>query len=69
MEKEKAKLKIVPKKYSGETSVISLRIPKEMLSYIDDISNQVGRTRNELLTMCLEFALDNIEITENGRAL
>ena len=55
---------------NGHANAIFKRnVADELAPYIDDISNQVGRTRNELLTMCLEFALDNIEITENGRAL
>lgn len=61
----KPKLQITPKKYTGESAVVSLRIPKDMLSYIDDVSNNVGRTRNEILTMCLEFALENMEIEKN----
>lgn len=61
----KAKLQITPKKYTGESSVVSLRIPKDMLAYIDDVSNNVGRTRNEILTMCIEFALENMEISKS----
>ena len=61
---DKPVLKIPPKKYFGESTVISLRLPKDMLSLIDDVSNQAGRTRNEVLTMCLEFALDHMEISD-----
>ena len=50
------------KKYLGETSVISMRIPKDMLSDIDKAAEISGRTRNEILSMSLEFALNHMEI-------
>jgi predicted DNA-binding protein len=58
------KLKIIPKKYTGETSVISLRLPKDMIEDIDSIAKSTGRTRNELLLTCMEFALKHMEIIE-----
>lgn len=51
------------KKYLGETSVISMRIPKDMLADIDKAAEISGRTRNEILSMSLEFALNHLEIT------
>ena len=61
-------LKITPKKYVGESSVISMRIPKDMIRDIDRIAASTGRTRNELLTLSLEFALNHIEIvTESDK--
>lgn len=50
------------KKYLGETSVISMRIPKDMLTDIDKAAEISGRTRNEILSMSLEFALNHMEI-------
>ena len=58
------KLEIIPKKYSGESSVISMRITKAMLAEIDKIAAETGRTRNELMTLGLEFALKHIEIID-----
>lgn len=58
----KPKLQITPKKYTGQSTVISLRLQKDMLKDIDDVANATGRTRNEILTMCLEFSLNNMEI-------
>ena len=52
------------KKYGGESSVVSMRLPKDMLSAIDSAAAQTGRTRNEILTMSLEFALDHMKIEE-----
>lgn len=56
------KLQIKPKKYTGESTVTSVRIPKDMLRDIDLVANQTGRTRNEILMMSLEFALAHMEI-------
>lgn len=56
-------LKIAPKKYNGETTVISMRVTKELLKDIDDVAAATGRNRNEILTMGLEFALSHMEIS------
>ena len=56
------KLTIEEKKYKGETSVVSTRLPIELIKEVDRIAKETGRTRNELLVTCLEFALENIEI-------
>lgn len=58
------KLEIKSKKYKGDTTVISSRVPIELVERIDSIAKQSGRTRNEIIQMCLEFAVDNIEIKE-----
>ncbi len=60
-EKEKPKLIITPKAYTGETNVISARLPKDMIADIDKVAKATGRTRNEILLMCLEYALKYIE--------
>ena len=54
------------KRYMGETSVISMRLPKDMLKDIDEAAKISGRTRNEILTMGLEFALNHMTITTPG---
>ena len=56
------RLDIIPKKYTGETTVISLRIPKDMLADIDDFASKTGWTRNELLTRYIEFSLEHTDI-------
>ena len=63
---EKPKLQITPKKYGGETSVISMRLPKDMLRDIDAVAEETGRTRNEIMLLRIEFALDNMEIRKTG---
>ena len=61
-EQQKPKLKITPKAYSGETTVISARLPKDMIADLDKVAKATGRTRNEIMLMCMEFALKNLEI-------
>lgn len=58
------KFQITPKKYTGESSVVSMRMPKDMLRDIDEIAAKIGRTRNEFMLMSLEFAMDHLEIDE-----
>ena len=56
------KLVIQKQKYTGDTIVTSMRIPKDLLVDLDKAAKESGRTRNEILMMCLEFALENMEI-------
>lgn len=58
------KLVIKPHKFGGETTVISLRLPKEMLTVIDRVATETGRTRNEILVLSMEFALESMEIND-----
>ena len=63
MDGERKKLVMSQKKYQGDSSVVSVRLPDEMLMKIDEIASKSGRTRNEIIHRCIEFALENIEIT------
>ena len=54
------KLIIQPKKYTEESAVISMRLPKDMIRDIDAIAKYVGCTRNEIMVKCFEFALEHI---------
>ena len=60
----KEKLVISSKKYRGDTSVISIRLPDELVKTIDSVAEETGRTRNEIIQKSLAFALDNLEIKE-----
>lgn len=55
-------LRIEAKKYIKESIVISSRIPKDMLQDIDFVAKETGRTRNEIITIFLDYALKNTEI-------
>lgn len=48
----------------GKTTVVSARLPDEMIEKLDAVTKQTGRTRNELIQMCIDYALKNIEISE-----
>ena len=57
-----ATLTIPVKKYRGDSMVISSRLTAEMVAELDEIAEKTGRTRNEIVQTCLEFALDNLKI-------
>ena len=61
---DEKKLIIRSVRYSGETMVTSVRLPKELVMAVDAVANDTGRTRNELLITFIEFALDHLEIEE-----
>lgn len=56
------KLVIKARKYVGESSVVSARLPLDLIKRIDDICDITQRSRNEIIQMCIEFAVENIEI-------
>ena len=62
---ETKKLVIASKKYRGDSMVVSTRLPNELVSSLDEIAQKTGRTRNEIIQTCLEFAVENLEIKEN----
>ena len=55
------KLSILSKRYKGDTSVVSARLPNELIKDLDSIAEETGRNRNEIIMICLEFAIDNLE--------
>ncbi len=58
------KLIITTKKYTEETTIISFRLPKDMLRDLDSIAARTGRTRNEIMSKCLEFALNHMDVED-----
>lgn len=61
------KLFIPSKRYKGDTSVVSARLPNELIKDLDRIAENTGRNRNELIMLCLEFAIDNLETDTDGK--
>jgi metal-responsive CopG/Arc/MetJ family transcriptional regulator len=61
---EEKKFIIRPQKYNGGTSVISMRIPGDMLEDVDKVAAETGRTRNEVLMLSIEYALKNLVIED-----
>jgi predicted DNA-binding protein len=61
------KLFIPSKRYKGDTSVVSARLPNELIKDLDRIAENTGRNRNEIIMLCLEFAIDNLETDTDGK--
>ena len=61
---EDVKFIISPKRYTEESQVFSVRMPKDMLRDVDAVAQKTGRTRNEILLKCIEFTLTHLEIAE-----
>lgn len=45
--------------------VVSSRLTNEIVEELDKIAEKTGRTRNEIIQICLEFAIENLEIKED----
>lgn len=58
------KLVISSKKFRGDSAVVSVRLPNELILKLDEIAEQTGRTRNEIVQTCLEFSVENLEIND-----
>ena len=56
------KLVIQNKKSNTESTIISMRIQKDLLMEIDEVVSKTGNSRNEVLKMCLRFAMDNLQV-------
>ena len=55
-------LRIRGRKYRGETEVISARLPSELVRELSNIAQQSGRSRNEIIELCLTFSLNRVQI-------
>lgn len=54
---------VTPRKPAfGKTSVVSVRMPNDLIKRLDEVVTATDRTRNELLVMCVEYALNHLEI-------
>jgi len=61
------KLVIKPKKKKGEDgcSISSVRLETRMLTQLDEIAAETGRSRNELIRIFLDYALKHYVIENN----
>ena len=63
MENTDKKLIIRPRRAAlGKTAVVSVRLSEVMIKRLDAITMETGHSRNELIQLCVEFGLDNLEI-------
>lgn len=62
----KEDLVIKPKRAKGDDGykVFSVRIKEETVAKLDDISSHTGHSRNELIGMFLDYAIENCRIEE-----
>lgn len=60
-------LVIRPKRAKGDDGykVFSIRIKDDIVGRIDEISAKTGRSRNELISILVQFALDRCVIEES----
>jgi predicted DNA-binding protein len=65
MKKPNEKL-IITKKPKGEDGhkVFSIRIKDETVERLDDLANKTNRSRNDLINMLLDYAMDYCEVDE-----
>lgn len=45
--------------------VVSVRMKDETISRLDDLSARTNRSRNELINLLLEAALDDVSVTDD----
>lgn len=60
------KLVIRPKKYKGNDGykVFSIRIKEDLVDRLESISAKTGHSRNELIGIFLEYAIQHCKIEE-----
>lgn len=60
----KEKLIINKKSLKGEDGykTFSIRIKEETVAKLDDLSKQTNRSRNELINILLDYAIENSEV-------
>ena len=63
MKEPKQKL-IITKKVKGEDGhkTFSIRIKEETVERLEDLAAKTNRSRNDLINMLLDYAMDNCEI-------
>lgn len=59
------KLLISKRKGTNPSSVVSVRLPEELIARLDEIVIKTGRSRNEILIAMIEYSLKNIEISND----
>lgn len=59
MNKENEVLKITKR---TQPVMFSIRVDKSIVDYYDELASQTNRSRNELIALALEFAMNRIEI-------
>ena len=65
--KEPTQKLIIAKKTKGEDGhkTFSIRLKDETVERLDDIAKKTNRSRNDLINMLLDYAMDYCEIDES----
>lgn len=65
-EERSAQLKISRKQLKGDDShrVFSIRIREETVARLDQVAQETNRSRNEVVNLLLDFALEHCTIVE-----
>ena len=58
------KFLITPKEDPSVT--MTIRIDKKIQDQFNELANKTNRSRNELINMALQYALDNMEVVEQN---
>ena len=64
MEKKIQIAKKLPRKGDDGHKIVSVRMKDETLDKLDALSDKTNRSRNELINLLLEAAIDLVEIEE-----
>ncbi|MCI8650230.1 MAG: ribbon-helix-helix protein, CopG family [Anaerotruncus sp.] len=48
-----------------EPAMFTIRVDKSLVDFYDHLAQQTNRSRNEVISMALEFAREHIRIDEN----
>jgi len=67
MDKKNNKLIIAPKSESREekTVTMTIRIDRELQEKFEELSAKTNRSRNELINIALNYAVERIELLES----
>ena len=50
-----------------EPVMFTIRVDKSIVEFYDDLARQTNRSRNELIGMALEFAMDRIKVDPQNK--
>lgn len=62
---EEKKLVLSTKKFKADsTTIISARVPTDLIKKIEDLAKRTNRNRNEMVQILLSYAVDNAVVEE-----
>lgn len=65
---EEKKLVLSAKKFKADkTTIISARVPTELIKKIEDLAKRTNRNRNEMVQILLSYAVDNAMVEEEEK--